>query len=101
MPSVSIRAEPPVTVVDKVVDRHGTRKVAEAYLKFLYTPQAQDIVAKHGYRPRDAAVAARYAAKFPQIPMFTVDELFGGWHKAQAVHFADGGTFDQIYVPGK
>ena len=101
VPSVSIRAEPPVTVVDKVVDRHGTRKVAEAYLKFLYTPQAQDIVAKHGYRPRDAAVAARYAAKFPQIPMFTVDELFGGWHKAQAVHFADGGTFDQIYVPGK
>jgi sulfate transport system substrate-binding protein len=101
VPSVSILAEPPVTVVDKVVDKHGTRKVAEAYLKFLYTPAAQEIAAKNGYRPRDKAVAAKSAAKFPQLPLFTVDDAFGGWQKAQATHFADGGTFDQIYTPGR
>jgi sulfate/thiosulfate-binding protein len=100
-PSTSILAEPSVAVVDKVVDKHGTRKVAEAYLQFLYTPQGQEIAAKDGYRPRDTAIAARYAAKFPQLPLFTVDDAFGGWQKAQATHFADGGTFDQIYTPGK
>jgi sulfate transport system substrate-binding protein len=100
VPSVSILAEPPVAVVDKVVDKHGTREVAEAYLKFLYTPAGQEIAAKNGYRPRDAAAAAKAAAKFPAVPLFTVDEAFGGWQKAQATHFADGGTFDQIYAPG-
>jgi len=100
-PSVSILAEPPVSVVDKVVDKRGTRKVAEAYLKYLYSPEGQEIAAKDGYRPRDAAVAAKYAGKFPQLSMFTVDEAFGGWQKAQATHFADGGTFDQIYAPGR
>jgi sulfate/thiosulfate transport system substrate-binding protein len=100
VPSVSILAEPPVSVVDKVVDKRGTRNQAEAYLKFLYTPAAQDIAARDGYRPRDAAVAAKYASTFPSVPMFTIDEAFGGWRKAQATHFADGGTFDQIYTPG-
>jgi sulfate transport system substrate-binding protein len=100
-PSVSILAEPPVSVVDKVIDKRGTRKVAEAYLKHLYSPEGQEIAAKDGYRPRDAAVAAKYASKFPQLSMFTVDEAFGGWQKAQATHFAEGGTFDQIYAPGR
>ena len=100
VPSLSILAEPPVTVVDKVVDKRGTRKVAEAYLHFLYTPQGQEIAAKNFYRPRDAAVAAKYATTFPKVPLFTIDEAFGGWRKAQTTHFADGGTFDQIYVPG-
>jgi sulfate/thiosulfate transport system substrate-binding protein len=100
-PSVSVRAEPPVSVVDKVVDKRGTRKVAEAYLKHLYSPEGQEIAAKDGYRPRDAAVAAKYASKFPKLSMFTVDEAFGGWQKAQATHFAEGGTFDQIYAPGR
>ena len=100
-PSISILAEPPVSIVDKVVDRRGTRKVAEAYLRHLYSPEGQEIAAKGGYRPRDATVAARYAAKFPNLPLFTVDEAFGGWQKAQATHFADGGTFDQIYTPGR
>jgi sulfate/thiosulfate transport system substrate-binding protein len=99
-PSVSILAEPPVAVVDKIVDKHGTRAAAEAYLKLLYTPEGQEIVAKHFYRPRDPEVARRYADKFPQIPLFTVDQVFGGWKKAQATHFADGGVFDQIYKPG-
>jgi sulfate transport system substrate-binding protein len=99
-PSVSILAEPPVSVVDKVVDKHGTRKVAEAYLRYLYTPQGQDIVARDGYRPRDQAVAEKFASKFPKLPLFTVDEMFGGWQKAQKIHFADGGTFDRIYAPG-
>jgi sulfate transport system substrate-binding protein len=101
LPSVSILAEPPVAVVDKVVDKHGTRKVAEAYLRFLNTPQAQEIAERGGYRPRDAAVAAKYAAKFPQLPLLTIDAAFGGWQAAQATHFADGGTFDQIYTPGR
>ena len=101
VPSVTILAEPPVAVVDKVVDKHGTRKVAEAYLKFLYTPEGQEIAARNGYRPRDAAVAARYAAKFPAVPTFTIDAVFGGWPTAQTTHFGDGGTFDAIYAPGR
>lgn len=101
VPSESILAEPPVTVVDKVVDKRGTRKVAEAYLHYLYSPEGQEIAARNGYRPRDAAIAAKNAAKFPALPLFTVDERFGGWQKAQATHFADGGTFDQIYAPGR
>jgi sulfate transport system substrate-binding protein len=100
-PSMSILAEPPVSVVDKVVDKRGTRKVAEAYLKYLYTPEGQDIAARNGYRPRSAEVAAKYASKFPKLPLVTVDDAFGGWRQAQATHFADGGTFDQIYAPGR
>jgi sulfate transport system substrate-binding protein len=99
VPSVSILAEPPVALVDKVVDRHGTRKTAEAYLKFLYTDEAQEIVARNYYRPRSAAVAAKHTGDFPKLRLFTIDELFGGWQKAQKVHFADGGVFDQIYQP--
>jgi sulfate/thiosulfate transport system substrate-binding protein len=98
-PSESILAEPPVAIVDKVVDEKGTRKQAEAYLNFLYSPEAQEIVAKNAYRPRDAAVQAKYKDAFPQIPLFTIDDEFGGWTKAQETHFADGGTFDQIYKP--
>jgi sulfate transport system substrate-binding protein len=98
VPSLSILAEPPVAVVDKVVDRKGTRKVAEAYLQFWYTPEAQEIAATHFYRPIDAKVAAKYAKQFPKVNLFTIDELFGGWQKAQRAHFADGGVFDQIYL---
>jgi sulfate transport system substrate-binding protein len=97
-PSVSILAEPPVAVVDKVVDKKGTRKVAEAYLQYWYTPEAQEIAAKNFYRPIDEKVAAKYASQFPKLTLFTIDELFGGWQKAQKTHFADGGVFDQIYV---
>jgi sulfate/thiosulfate-binding protein len=100
-PSVSILAEPPVTVVDKVANKRGTRAVAQGYLEFLYSEQGQEISAKHFYRPRLAAVAEKYAAQFPKVTLFTVDELFGGWRKAQATHFADGGIFDQLYQPGK
>ena len=100
-PSISILAEPPVAVVDKVVDRRGTRKVAEAYLRYLYSPEGQEIAARDGYRPRDPTIAARYAKKFPDLPLFSVDEAFGGWQKAQATHFAEGATFDQIYTPGR
>ena len=96
-PSLSILAEPPVSVVDRVVDRHGTRKVAEEYLRYLYSSVGQEIAAKHFYRPRDAAVAAKYARQFPNIPMVTIDAIFGGWNRAQAAHFADHGSFDQIY----
>ena len=97
-PSISIVAEPPVSVVDQNVDEHGTRKVAEEYLTYLYSPQGQAIAAKHFYRPRDASVAAEYADRFQKIPVLvTVDEQFGGWSKAQATHFADRGTFDRIY----
>jgi sulfate/thiosulfate transport system substrate-binding protein len=99
-PSVSILAEPPVAVVDKNVDKHGTRAAAEAYLKFLYTDAGQEIAVKHHYRPRSAAVAAKHAGELPKIKLFTIDKVFGGWQKAQATHFADGGTFDQIYQPG-
>ncbi|HEX7968089.1 MAG TPA: sulfate ABC transporter substrate-binding protein [Stellaceae bacterium] len=101
VPSVSILAEPPVAVVDKTVDRRGTRAAAEAYLKLLYTPAGQELAAKHYFRPRSAEVAARYAERFPAINLFTVDKVFGGWGRAQAVHFADGGVFDQVYRPGK
>jgi len=97
-PSVSILAEPPVTVVDKVVDKRGTRAAAQAYLEYLYTPEGQEIVAKHFYRPRLASVAARYASQFPKVKLFTIDEAFGGWTKAQKTHFADGGVFDQIFA---
>jgi sulfate transport system substrate-binding protein len=100
-PSNSILAEPPVAVVDKNADRHGTRKVAEAYLQFLYTKQAQEIEAKNFYRPRDASVLAEHSADFPKIPLYTIDDVFGGWTKAQQVHFSDGGMFDQIYKPGQ
>ena len=100
VPSLSILAEPPVAVVDKVVDRKGTRAIAEAYLQFLYSPEGQEIAAAHHYRPRDAKVAAKYAGTFAKVKLFTVDEAFGGWQNAQKTHFADGGTFDQIYRPG-
>ncbi len=97
-PSLSILAEPPVSVVDKNVDQHGTRKVAEEYLKHLYSKEGQEIAAKHFYRPRDPAVAAQYAKQFPVIAqLVTIDAVFGGWTKAQATHFADHGTFDRIY----
>ena len=95
-PSTSILAEPPVALVDKVADRHGTRAVAEAYLEYLYSGQGQEIVARHYFRPRLAA-AAKTGPDFPQLKLFTVDAVFGGWQKAQKTHFDDGGTFDQIY----
>ncbi|HSD72766.1 MAG TPA: sulfate ABC transporter substrate-binding protein [Thermoanaerobaculia bacterium] len=100
-PALSILAEPPVAVVDKVAAKHGTVAVARAYLEYLYGPEGQEIAARHYYRPRSAAVAAKYAAQFPKIQLFTIGEVFGGWAKAQATHFADGGIFDQIYVPGR
>ena len=100
-PSRSILAEPPVAVVDRNVDRKGTRKAAEAYLNFLYTSQAQEIEARHYYRPRNQQVLAKYKGQFPAIKLSTIDEAFGGWTKAQAVHFGDGGVFDQIYQPGR
>ncbi len=97
-PSLSIVAEPPVSIVDQNVDQHGTRKVAEEYLKYLYSRQGQEIAAKHFYRPRDPAVAAQYAAQFSNIPqLVTIDAVFGGWSRAEAKHFADHGTFDRIY----
>ncbi len=99
VPSKSILAEPPVAVVDKVVDKRGTRAAAQAYLEYLYTPEGQEIAAKNYYRPRLEAVAKKYAAIFPKLPLVTVDELLGGWQKAQKAHFADGGIFDQIYQP--
>jgi sulfate transport system substrate-binding protein len=99
-PSQSILAEPPVALVDKVVDKKGTRAVAQAYLEYLYTPAAQEVIAKHYYRATDKAVAAKYASQFPALKLFTVDEVFGGWARAQPLHFADGGVFDQIYQPG-
>lgn len=97
VPSISILAEPPVAIVDTVVDRRGTRQVAEAYLKHLYSPAGQEIAARHYFRPRDPAVLARYSAQFPAVNTFTVDEVFGGWNRAHAEHFADGATFDRIY----
>jgi sulfate transport system substrate-binding protein len=95
-PSLSILAEPPVSVVDKVVDKKGTRQVATAYLEHLYSPQGQEIAARHYYRPRDAGVAERYAKQFAPVKLFTIDDTFGGWEKAQKTHFADGGVFDQL-----
>jgi sulfate transport system substrate-binding protein len=100
-PSISILAEPPVAVVDKVVDKKGTKAIAEAYLQFLYTPEGQEIAAQNHYRPRDEKVAAKYAGTFSKVQLFTIDEAFGGWQKAQKAHFADGGTFDKIYHPGR
>jgi len=100
-PSVSILAEPPVAVVDKVAGKHGTKAVAQAYLEYLYTPAGQETAARNFYRPRDAAVAAKYAAQYPKLSLVTVDEVFGGWKKAHATHFADGALFDQIYQPGR
>ncbi len=97
-PPQSILAEPPVAVVDKVVDKRGTREVAQAYLAYLYAPEGQEIAARHFYRPTDAKVAARYDKQFPKVGLFTIDEVFGGWAKAQKTHFADGGVFDQIYT---
>ncbi|MGH9158674.1 MAG: sulfate ABC transporter substrate-binding protein [Vicinamibacteraceae bacterium] len=99
VPSVSILAEPPVTVVDEVVGRRGTQAVAEAYLQYLYSPEGQEIVAKHHYRPRDPQVAAAHASSFAKVNLFTIDEVFGGWQTAQKTHFGDGGVFDQIYKP--
>jgi sulfate transport system substrate-binding protein len=99
VPSLSILAEPPVAIVDKVVDKKGTRAVAQAYLEYLYTPEAQEIAAKNYYRPRLDAVAKKYAASFPKVNLITIDEVFGGWQKAQKAHFADGGVFDQVYGP--
>ncbi|MDX2265191.1 MAG: sulfate ABC transporter substrate-binding protein [Hyphomicrobiales bacterium] len=98
VPSISILAEPPVAVVDKVVDKKGTRKVAEAYLQFLYSKEGQEIAAKHYYRPRLPEVTAKYKDQFTKVPLFTIDEVFGGWTKAQKTHFEDGGVFDQIYA---
>ena len=99
-PSISILAEPPVAVVDKVVDKRGTRKQAQAYLDYLYSPEGQQIAARNHYRPRDAKIAAQYAKTFAPVKLFTIDELFGGWRQAQKTHFDDGGVFDQIYTPG-
>jgi sulfate transport system substrate-binding protein len=98
VPSLSILAEPPVTVVDKYADKHGTRKVAQAYLDYLYSPEGQEIAAKNYYRPIDSAVAAKYATQFPKLELISIDKVFGGWRKVQPEHFSDGGVFDKIYV---
>lgn len=99
-PTLSILAEPPVSVVDKVADKHGTRKLAEDYLNYLYSEEGQEIAGKHYYRPRDGKIAAKYAKSFAKVSLFTIDEAFGGWQKAQKTHFVDGGVFDQIFQPG-
>jgi sulfate/thiosulfate transport system substrate-binding protein len=101
VPSQSILAEPPVSIVDKVVDKKRTRTVAQAYLEYLYTPEGQEIAAKNYYRPRLESVAQKYASTFPKIKLVTIDEVFGGWQKTQKTHFADGGVFDQIYQPNQ
>jgi len=101
VPTLSIRAEPPVAVVDRNVDRKGTRKAAEAYLQYLYSDEGQEIAAKNFYRPANARIAAKYADRFPKVALFTIAEAFGGWPKAAKTHFADGGTFDQVYLPGQ
>ena len=97
VPPVSILAEPPVTVVDKFAKKHGTEKVAEAYLNYLYSDEGQEIIAKNFYRPRNAAVLKKHESQYAKVNLFTIDDVFGGWTKAQAKHFSDGGTFDQIY----
>ena len=99
IPSITILAEPPVAVVDKVAKKHGTEAVAKAYLDFLYSDQGQEIEARNYYRPRNEQIAAKYASQFAKVNLVTVDQDFGGWQKAQLTHFADGGTFDQIYQP--
>jgi sulfate/thiosulfate-binding protein len=96
-PGISVLAEPPVAVVDKVAAKHGAAAVAKAYLDYLYSPEGQEIASRNFYRPRNPAVAARHAAQFPHLQLFTVDQVFGGWAKAQKTHFADGGVFDQIF----
>jgi sulfate transport system substrate-binding protein len=101
VPSITILAEPPVAIIDKIAQRHGTQKIAQAYLDFLYTPEGQDIAAKNFYRPRLKEVADKYQNQFPKVTIFTIDELFGGWKKAQTLHFSDGGIFDQIYQVAK
>jgi len=101
MPSVSVLAEPPVAVVDRNADKHGTRAAAEAYLQYLYTPAAQELIARNFYRPRDPGVAQRHAAEFPHIRLMTIDRNFGGWAAAQRAHFNDGGVFDQIFEAAK
>lgn len=101
VPSLSILAEPSVSLVDKVVDKRGTRQLGEAYLQYLYTEEGQEIAARHYYRPHLKSVADRYAGVFPRLRLLTIDQDFGGWKKAQATHFADGGVFDQIYQPGR
>lgn len=98
VPSFSVLAEPAVTLVDKIVDKKGTRKIAEAYLQYLYSEEGQEIAAKHFYRPTDEKIAAKYAKQFPAIKLFKIDDAFGSWKNAQTVHFDDGGTFDQIYL---
>ncbi|WP_157669791.1 sulfate ABC transporter substrate-binding protein [Chitinibacter sp. GC72] len=100
-PSLSILAEPPVAIVDKVVDKKGTRKVATEYLNYLYSKEGQEIAAQNYYRPQDKAVLAKYAKQFPNVKLFDIDDVFGGWAKAQKTHFSDGGVFDQIYSAGK
>jgi sulfate/thiosulfate-binding protein len=100
-PSASILAEPPVALIDKNVDDHGTRAVAQAYLEYLYSPEAQEIAARNFFRPTDQAVAAKHAGQFPDLPLVTIGDAFGGWQEAQRKHFADGGIFDQIYRPGQ
>ncbi|RTZ47982.1 sulfate ABC transporter substrate-binding protein [Candidimonas sp. SYP-B2681] len=100
-PSVSILAQPPIAIVDKVVDKKNSRKVAEAYLQYLYTDEGQDIAGKNYYRPTNEKIAAKYASQYPNVKLFTIDEIAGGWDKVQKAHFADGGVFDQIYQPGK
>ncbi len=97
VPPLSILAEPPVTIVDKVVDKKGTREIADAYLRFWYTKEGQEIAAKNSYRPRDTDVAGKYEKSFAKVNLFTIDDVFGGWTKAQKEHFAEGGIFDQIY----
>ncbi|MEN3385876.1 MAG: sulfate/thiosulfate transport system substrate-binding protein, partial [Hyphomicrobiales bacterium] len=97
-PSLSILAEPTIAIVDKVVDKKGTRAAAEAYFKFIYSPEGQEIAAQNHYRPRDPAIAARHEGDFAKVDLFTIDEVFGGWKKAQAAHFDDAGFFDKIYT---
>jgi sulfate transport system substrate-binding protein len=101
VPSLSMLAEPPVSVVDAVARRNGNTAVAEEYLRYLYSPEAQDLIARHHFRPSDPVVAAKYAAKFPKVALVTIEAEFGGWKAAQTEHFNDGGIFDQIYVPGR
>ena len=97
VPSISILAEPPVAVVDRVAEKKGTRDVAEAYLRYWYTKEGQEIAARNFYRPRDAEIANKYDSSFAKVNLFTIDEVFGGWTKAQTEHFAEGGVFDAIY----
>jgi len=101
VPSASVLAEPPVSVVDKVVDKHGTRKVAQAYLEYLYSEEGQEVIARNYYRPTDPKIAAKYAQQFPKLKLFTIGEISGNWKTTQKIHFDDGGVFDQIYSPGR